>query len=197
MKQKTFIFYGISGSGKGTQAKLLELYLREHDTEHEVLYLSTGKHLRVLAEDKVFTGQKVNEVLNSGGLLPAFLPVWVWTDWLIEHYNGTQHLIFDGLARRASEAPILAEALSFYGIEWPYVVLLNISREEAARRLKKRGRADDTDEDITRRLDWFESEVAPAIDFFKNAPGFHFLDIDGEQTVEKIHEDIVNRITRS
>jgi len=196
MKPKTFIFYGISGSGKGTQAELLRSYLKKNDPDRDVLYFSTGKQFRQFAKGDSHTSTCVKEVLDSGGLLPAFLPIWAWTEWFITHFDGTQNLIFDGLARRALEAPVLADALSFYGLENSYVILLNISREEATRRLKKRGRADDTDEEIKRRLDWFESEVMPAVDFFRSAPGFRFLDINGEQTVPNIHEDIIKHIEK-
>lgn len=194
MLQNTFIFYGVSGSGKGTQAELLQSYLEKNDTERGALYLSTGKQFRDVSGGDLYTHKRVKEVLDNGGLLPAFLPVWVWTDWFIKNFDGSQHLILDGLARREIEAPVLSDALSFYGFKNPYIIFLNISRGEATRRLKERGRSDDTDEDIARRLDWFESDVMVAMTFLKNISGFQFLDIDGERSELEIHEDIVSRI---
>ena len=195
MLPKAFIFYGLSGSGKGTQAEMLESYLKQNDTAHGVAYLSTGKGLRDFSEKDSHTSALVKDVLGSGGLLPSFLPIWVWTNLLIEYADGKTHIILDGAARREQEAPVLENALSFYNFENIYVILLSISRDEATKRLLKRGRSDDSDEEIKNRLDWYETEVEPAVAFFKKSPGVRFLDIDGEQSVEEIHQDIVKKIS--
>jgi len=37
----------------------------------------------------------------------------------------------------------------------------------------------------------------PAITYFRDTPGFHFHEIDGERSVEEIHKDVVSHISLS
>lgn len=62
-------------------------------------------------------------------------------------------------------------------------------------RLKGRGRFDDNNEDIEARLKWYETDVMPAINFYRDNPKYNFLEIDGEQTIEKVHQDILSKLT--
>ena len=128
--------------------------------------------------------------MKTGKLLPPFLPVWIWSREFVERYTGNEALILDGLCRVPSEAPILDSAMKFYGRAKPYVIYINTSREWSFARLRGRGRADDTDEYIASRLDWFEWNVIPAMSFFHDNPGYTFVEINGEQTIEQVHADI-------
>ncbi len=189
---RTFILFGISGAGKGTQAKLLTEYLVKNDSKRETVYLSTGELFRVFMKSGSYTAFKVKEILDEGGLLPEFLPIWIWTNFFNENIKtNTEHLILDGIARRAPEAPILGRALSFYRRTISDIILINVSRELAIKRLKERGRYDDNDENIATRLDWYKTNVVPSINYFRENEGFVVHDIDGERSVEKVHEDIL------
>ena len=187
----TVIFYGRSGAGKGTQAKMLIDHLEKTDPDHKVLYIETGQKFREFISNGNFTGEKVASVLKEGGLLPEFLPIWVWTDFLIKNYTNNEHLVLDGLSRRISEAPVLDGALKFYLREHPVVIHVNVSREVAKAHLLGRGRADDKEEDIDRRLDWYDTNVVPTLEYFKDHPHYRFADINGEQPIEKVHADIL------
>lgn len=192
----TFIFFGRSGCGKGTQAKLLTKYLDE-TTDRKTLYVETGARFREFADDaNNFTSSLTREVMAEGKLMPEFLPIWVWADALVRGFTGEEHLVLDGLSRRAHEAPILHAALSFYKREHPFVVYINVSRERAFDMLKKRGRGDDTDDSINRRLDWFDENVLPAIKYFQNNSYFQFIEINGEQTIEEVHAELMGKIPR-
>ena len=191
MSPETFIFFGRSGSGKGTQADLLGEYLKKKDPGRNVLHIETGRRIREFLEEKSHTSELTSAVVKNGGLLPAFLPIWVWTEYLIKNFTGNEHLILDGLSRRGSEAPVFDSALSFYGIKHPFIVSINVSREWARDRLLARGRADDTAMDIERRLDWYENNVVPAIEFFRSKPEYRFVEINGEQPIEKVQGDIL------
>lgn len=191
MESQTVLFYGRSGSGKGTQAELLKKYIEKNDPDNPVLYLETGEGLRDLGDKDLHTAKIVKSVLDDGGLMPTFLPIWVWTDFLVANFTGGEHLILDGLARHEMEAPILKGALSFYGREKPVVPIINVSRDWALKRLMERGRHDDNEEDISNRLDWYETNVVPAINFFKECTNYKILEVDGEGTVEEVHEQIV------
>jgi len=195
MDPKTFIFIGRSGSGKGTQARLLAKYLEEK-TESKVLYVETGAMFREFMEDKNFSSRLTKETIDRGELLPEFLPIWMWSDFLIKNFTGEEHLVFDGVARHIGEAPVLDAALSFYERRNPYLVYLDVSRARAFELLKNRGREDDDDKYINARLDWFDSEVMPSIEYFKNNQFYTFLNINGEQSIKEVHEEIVKKSSK-
>ncbi|MEK7065915.1 MAG: nucleoside monophosphate kinase [Patescibacteria group bacterium] len=190
MQPLTFVFFGRSGSGKGTQAKLLMKFLREK-TPRKVLYLETGQMLRDFMDRDTLSSRLTREVLEHGGLMPEFLPIWLWTGFLVQNFSGEEHLILDGASRRIHEAPILHDALKFYHVSKSFVVYLNVPRERAFAMLKGRGRKDDTDEHINKRLDWFDKNVLPVVDYFRTADRATLLEIDGTQSIEKVHEDIL------
>ena len=195
MELQTIIFYGRSGSGKGTQAELLQKYIEKNDPKRRVLYLQTGAILRELAKQNTHTAKMVKKILEEGGLLPAFLPIWAWGNFFMDKYTGGEHLLLDGVTRRVDEAPVLDGALKFYGKDKnPDVVILNVSRETAIKYLMKRGRYDDNEDDINERLDWFEENVIPTIDFFKNNPDYNIHEIDGEKSIEEVHEQLIKSL---
>lgn len=195
MTSQTYIFYGSSGSGKGTQASLLKEYLEKRDIENKTLYIETGLHLREFIKRNNYSSKLTKNLLENGKLLPEFLPIWIWTNFFVENFKtGKEHLILDGLARRMDEAPVLDKALKFYSRENPEVIILNVSREWSIERLLERGRHDDNKEHIERRIDWYDANVVPTIKFFRNNSDYIIHDIDGEQTIEKVHLDIIQKL---
>ncbi|MCH8049834.1 nucleoside monophosphate kinase [Patescibacteria group bacterium] len=195
MELQTVIFYGRSGSGKGTQAELLQKYIEKNDPKRRVLYLQTGAILRELAKQNTHTAKMVKKILEEGGLLPAFLSIWAWGTFFMDKYTGGEHLLLDGVTRRVDEVPVLDGALKFYGKDKnPDVVILNVSRETAVKYLMKRGRYDDNEDDINERLDWFEENVIPTLDFFKNNLNYNIHEIDGEKSIEEVHEQLIKSL---
>ncbi|MCG2694656.1 hypothetical protein L6261_01050, partial [Candidatus Parcubacteria bacterium] len=67
-------------------------------------------------------------------------------------------------------------------------------REWSTERLLGRGRSDDDAEQIKKRLDWFDKDVIPAIEYLKNDPLYNFVDINGEQTIEQVQAEIIEKI---
>lgn len=195
MSNKAILLFGMSGSGKGTQSGLLEEYFKKNDPDCGVLRVETGKGFRALAEQDNLTGQIVKKDLEEGGLMPEFLPVWIWTDIFVNQYTGKEHVIMDGLARRVTEAPVLESAINYYKLDTT-VVYLKTSKEWSTKRLLERGRYDDNEEDIESRLTWFEENVTPSIDYFRNTQNknIRFVEIDGEQSIEDVHKAIVSAL---
>ncbi len=192
MKQQTFIFFGLSGSGKGTQAKLLIDFIKQKD-QNNIIYLETGAKFREFSTEVSLTAKMTKEVMENGGLLPEFLPIWIWTEYLVKHISGSEHLILDGLARRSHEAPILDSAIRFYKRENPTVISLNVSRDWAKEKLLARGRGDDSLYDIEKRINWYYENVIPSIEFFKNNSYYRFLEINGEQSIDDVFAEILSK----
>lgn len=195
MSPQTFIFYGRSGCGKGTQADLLIKYLEKTEPKRKVLYAETGDLLRAFAAQDGYSNKLVKNVLDTGGLLPEFMPIFVWSRFLAEQMTGNEHLVFDGVCRRVPEAPILDSALKFYKREKPIVILIDVSRDWAKERLLARHRNDDDPAEIERRLAWYEKDVLPTLKFFEHNLDYHFVRINGEQAIEKVHQDIIEKIS--
>ncbi len=189
----TIIFIGRSGCGKGTQATLFRNRIARQDREgNSILYVETGNHFRNFIHGKSFSSQLSHKVYESDERQPNFLACWMWSNILIEELNENMHIIFDGAPRARSEAEILTTALRFYKREGPIVVHIRVSREWSEEKLLKRGRSDDlTLEKIDKRLDWFDKDVVPAINYFKSDPYYRYIEVDGEQSIEKVHSDIV------
>ncbi len=194
MTPQTFIFIGRSGSGKGTQAKLLQNHLKQVDPSKEILYIQTGWELREFIQGGSFT-QKASKVLyDAGGLQPEFIAVYTWVNVLVNKYTANEHLVFDGTPRRHHEAGVLDSIFNFYKLDKAHVIYIDVKKEESVERLLARKRVDDSRENIEERLSWFDRDVMPAIDFYRNNPSYNFHHINGEQSVEAVHADILKVI---
>ena len=189
----TIIFIGRSGCGKGTQADLLQSYIAGNDKEsRRILSVETGERFRQFIKGDTYSSSLSNEVYKNDLRQPDFLACFMWGKVLIEELGKDTHLIFDGTSRSLLEASILSTALQFYQRENPKVIYLKVSRKWSEEKLLARGRSDDkTLTDIDKRLDWFDRDTLPAIEYFRNNQFYKLLEINGEQSKEKVHSDIV------
>lgn len=192
MNSRAIVFFGRSGCGKGTQAKLLADVFKSQN--REVLYIETGSALRELAKEDNLVGKNIDTILKEGKLIPVFIPIWIWTEFITKNFTGQQDMILDGVCRRYEESVALGSAFDFYKIEKPNVILMNVSKEWSYDRMMERKRADDTPEKINNRLEWYEKDVVPSIEYFKNKPEYNFIEINGEQPIEKVHADIIKAL---
>ena len=195
MKPQAFIFIGRSGCGKGTQVKLLMEFLAKKDPSIQTLYIATGNELREFIKEPLitYTQKKCKELYDVGGLQPEFLAVGMWVNRFFRDFDGTQHAIMDGMPRKLHEAGVLHSCMDFYGFEKPWVINIDISKEESRKRLLSRKRFDDNEAEIKRRLDWYETDVVPTLGYYDGNPRYNFLRIPGERSIEEIHVDIVKK----
>jgi adenylate kinase family enzyme len=194
---QTFIFIGRSGCGKGTQADLLEAYLKENDSEkRDVYHIITGNFLREIAKGTGYTSEIVKDTLAKGMLIPAFLPIALWGKFFVDNFKNHEHVITDGMPRKLSEAKLLDEAFKFYKRGKVIVIFINLSFDSAVERLLLRKRADDTREAIEERFKFYDAEVAPVIEYYKNDPDYVFLQIDGEPDIQTINKDIMSKLEK-
>ncbi len=191
MPPQTFIFIGRSGCGKGTQADLLQKIVKEKDPIGEIFYLETGAYFRDFIKGEKYSNKLSNEVYKKGERQPDFIAIWMWTHLLLEQFKGTEHLFLDGITRSLPEAMAFTTALNFYDRK-AIVIHLNVGREWSKERLLARKRADDLDEkEVEKRLNWFDRDSIPAIGYFKVNDRYNLIQINGEQSIEKVHADIM------
>lgn len=188
----TVVFFGIQGSGKGTQASLLEDFLVRNSDEN-VLRLEMGERLRGFASGSGESNKRVNAVMSGGGLLPAFIPSHVITSFFLNEFSGREHLLFDGVARRIEQATVLDDALAFYDRIDYDVIQIDLPMEDARARMALRHRDDDAEVQIQKRFEWYEKETVPALAELKRR-GRKVHVIDGRPGIEEIHQEVLRML---
>lgn len=128
------ILLGKSGSGKGTQVNLLKDKL-------SLDFVGTGALLRDRKKIADFSGKKIAEVIDTGGIVPAPVVFKLWMDVFEQFRNkeGFNGMILDGSPRKLKEAWLMDDALAWF--EWDKnvkIILIDISDEEAILRITKR-----------------------------------------------------------
>lgn len=182
------ILLGRSGSGKGTQAQLLGKKLG-------LDYVDSGTLLRKRKKRKDFTGKKIAQTIDNGGLVstPIIFRLWMAKFEDLKKKKNFRGIVTGGSPRKLVEALLIDEALQWY--EWDKnvkAVLIDISSKEAISRLAKRAREDDTIAGINKRLKWFQTNVVPVINFYRKTK--RFIKVNGGQTVENVFKDILKTI---
>ena len=193
MKKQAYIFIGRSGCGKGTQVDLLIEQLKKQG--ENVFNLETGSKFREFVKGDGYSNKLAKEVGEKGGLQPEFLAVFMWAKAITDGLKEGDILVLDGVARKILEAKLLDTVFEFLGYEKPTIVFMNVSRQWSEERLLGRGRDDDATQEIKKRLDWYDTDVEPVIEWYKNNPDYNFLDINGEQTIEEVHGEIMEKVT--
>ncbi len=187
MTPKTYVFFGNVGAGKGTQVELVKKILQ--DGGRNVVYLSPGVEYRAMIQSGNYTGNLVKDILNAGKLLPDFLTVGVYANALIAGMTLDSCLIADGYPRTIYQAEAFVASMDFYGRNSVELVYIEVSKEEVIKRMKLRGRSDDTDAGIAARFDVYENDVLPAMNVLVQK-GYNLHTINGEQSIEAVHAEI-------
>lgn len=196
MDKQTLILIAKSGGGKGTQARELVEYIKTKD-DRNTFHLQSGKRIRNFLEESSYGSTLAKELSPQGELQPSFLSVWSWAGEMIKKLDEEEHLVMDGTPRRVNEAQLTTEALRFFKRENIKVVYINVSDDWSRERLKNRDedRKDDSDsESINKRLGWFKTEVMPVIDYFKENDYYTVYEVNGEQTIEEVHKEILKAL---
>ncbi len=186
MEQRPYvlIFLGPPGAGKGTQAARVaeRLGLKK---------ISTGDILRAHVREGTELGKKVAPIMERGDLVPDELILAIIREELKK--LDTPRVIFDGFPRTRAQAEALDRLLEELGLKVDAVVLLEVPTEELVKRLLKRareeGRADDNEETIRRRLEVYQKETEPLIDYYARR-GVLFT-LQGTGPVDEITECIL------
>ncbi|MFA6386795.1 MAG: nucleoside monophosphate kinase [Candidatus Paceibacterota bacterium] len=193
-KPQTFIFYGIVGSGKGTQVELLLNYLKENKISDDILFISTGTEFRKLIESNSYTASKVKTIIEKGFLQPDALTTSLLMNRIISEMKEGTTLITDGYPRTIAQSESFESIMEFYGRLEVKIIYIELGKEEAIKRMKLRGRSDDTDEGISNRFDEYIKNVVPSMNYFKKKEGYNILTVNGDQKIEDVHQEIITKI---
>jgi adenylate kinase len=193
---QSLIFLGTQGSGKGTQLGLLKDFIAEKDPGRAIVQVGMGKLMRELENEPTYAGRRAKEILAGGNLIPYAVSTARLTNYLISNLViGDEHLLIDGYPRTPEQVPALDSAMEYFGRNPVTVVVLEISEEEAVKRLKPRGRADDTEEGIRRRLKWSREQTMPNIKWFKEHGGrYKVVEVFGERPIEEVQAEIRQKL---
>lgn len=182
MKGRTFVFLGISGSGKGTQTGFLMKVLAHAKN------ISTGDGLRSISKKKNIVGRYISGILHRGGLTPYWAPASIWLTDFVENLHAEDNLVFDGAPRLVKEAQMMDDFMKDVDRPLPVAIYIKLSRGEAFRRLIKRGRYDDNKRAIQGRFAFFKMRVQPVIQYYKNRK--RLVVINGDQDANDVWRDI-------
>lgn len=185
---------GRSGSGKGTQSELFKEYLVRKGYK-DIFYVTTGGGFRKFIESDSHAATLSKELINNGGLGPEFLAIWNWSTIFIEQLKGGETIILDGAPRKVVEVGALHSAITFFGYTKATVIYLDVSEGWAKEKLISRGRNDDASrEDQERKMKWFEEDVLPCVDMYMHDPRYSFIHVNGEQSIEDVHKELVAKL---
>lgn len=194
--------FGIQGSGKGTQSKLLKDY-------YEMAYFETGAELRKLAQEDSELGHKVKNIIEAGHLVDNDVVMEIVENFMKSVPEG-KSVIFDGIPRKMEQKETLDALLNEHGREFK-VVILDLSEEQALDRLTKRRicskckevypakydkdecekcggklitRTDDNAESIKVRLKAFTDETMPVVKKYEEEG--KLIHVDGSGAIEEV-----------
>lgn len=174
------IFLGPPGAGKGTQAKTLA-------TNWQIPHISTGDILRSAMREQSSLGIKAQGYVDRGELVPDQLVQEMVVERL-NHADTQPGWILDGFPRNVSQAGFLDNLLQKPAQDHARVVNLEVPDEVLVTRLLGRGRQDDTEEIIRRRLEVYREETEPLIDYYRDR--HQLVSVDGNQSLEKVTADM-------
>jgi adenylate kinase family enzyme len=106
---------------------------------------------------------------------------------------GGGHVVVDGYPREIGELEDLVERYSSSMIA--VAVVLELSEQESIERLKLRGRFDDDDEGIKRRLEIYHKEM-DVISNFLNENKVLIININGSPSIEEISQNIEKELKK-
>lgn len=153
------IFLGPPGSGKGTQAAQLAI-------DEQIPHISTGELLRKAVADKTELGVKATYYMDKGELVPDKLVLDMVRERL--HQTDVQSgWILDGFPRNVAQAESLENLLKELDQVSDSVISLEVPDEILVDRLLGRGRKDDKEETIRRRLEVYREQTAPLINYYR------------------------------
>lgn len=154
------VLLGAPGSGKGTQGERLA-------AEYGVPQVSTGDLLRNAVADQTELGLKAKQAMDAGELVSDDIVVGMICERL-DQPDAENGFVLDGFPRSQSQAAALDDLLDRLDRPLQRVVHLEVDNEEIVQRLMARGRADDNEDTIRNRLEVFQEQTQPLVEYYRD-----------------------------
>ena len=192
MKLRTILLFGSPGAGKGTQGKILGKI-------PNYLHISSGDLFRNLGVQNPLRQTFINYA-SKGQLVPDE-PTMGLVRGNIENriHNGdfsseTDTLLLDGIPRNATQAALLDDTLNIVGILNLFCKDLDIMVERLQTRALLENRLDDANlETIRHRLEVYEAETRPVLDYYGNAK---VHTVDSTQSPVRVLRDVLDVLAK-
>jgi adenylate kinase len=155
------VLLGPPGAGKGTQALKLAEKLG-------IPQISTGELFRSNIARGTELGLEAKRYLDAGDLVPSDLTN-ALVDKRLDEADAADGFILDGYPRSVDQAEALTRMLGARNTKLDVVLEFRVCEEELLKRLKDRGRADDTEEVIHNRMNVYRDETAPLLEYYGDA----------------------------
>ncbi len=176
--ENRFLFLGPPGAGKGTQASLI-------CKDKGLLHLSTGDLLREEVSSGTELGKQAESIMNKGELVSDEIVLSIVEKKLSKNFQGW---LLDGFPRNLTQAQLLEDLLQKLDQPIELVLLIEIDDETLTQRMLSRGRKDDNEQVIRRRLNVYREKTSPLINHYKDLALLKSIDGSGDI------EDVKNRI---
>jgi adenylate kinase len=177
---------GPQGSGKGTQAKrIMAMYGIPH--------IATGDMIREMMARDTELGQQLREVYDRGDLVSDEQMIELIRDRL-SRGDTVAGFVLDGFPRTMAQAEALDDLLRELGRGLSVVFDFQVPHHERLlermlRRAAEEGRSDDTPDAIRRRLELYERETAPLVEYYRTTRG-NVVGIHADRTIEQVFHEI-------
>ncbi|HSM68662.1 MAG TPA: adenylate kinase [Xanthomonadales bacterium] len=156
------VLLGAPGSGKGTQAALLEKKLG-------VPHISTGVLFRSAVSQQTPLGRKVKSFMDRGELVPDDLTLGLLEERMTQA-DAERGFILDGYPRNLAQAEALDSLLERLDRPLDEVIQIDVDTEQVVARISKRadeeGRSDDSDQVVRNRMRVYQEQTAPVADYY-------------------------------
>ncbi|MDV0445479.1 adenylate kinase [Methanimicrococcus sp. At1] len=204
------ILFGPPGAGKGTQAQKLS-------QKYGIPQISTGDILRANVKEGTALGMEAKKYMDAGELVPDAVLIGIIKDRLLQP-DCANGFLLDGYPRTVPQADALAEILDEIKKPIDAVINIIVPNDILVERLSGRWmsgcgasyhtvfnppkqagvcdvcgdalfqRPDDTSEAVSNRLDVYQKQTAPLVDYYKEK-GL-LKDIDGTKDIDVVFEEI-------
>jgi adenylate kinase len=198
------VFIWIQGSGKGTQARLLE-------EKFDYKLFETWTALRSIAQEDSELWRSVKETIDGWNHVSPEIVEEIMID-ILENKSNWRNTIFDGFVRNVWNKKSADKIL------WDYtVVLFELSEEKARDRLlwrmynpktwetfkssvlvdpetwdKLEKRADDNEQSIIKRIELYTEKALPLVNEYRE--NWNLIEINANQTVDEVFEELILKL---
>lgn len=186
---KDIILLGIQWCGKWTQADLLMKALPD------CLYYEMWQVLRSFHSNDNLIWNYMKTLMNRWDMVDHFITYWLIDITLQIADKEKKGLIIDGFPRAMEQAAFFVKAEDDYGRDF-VIINYKLSKEKALERMIKRAwieaRADDTPEAMQKRIDLFEQNTLPVLEFFEKQG--KLITINADDTIENIFNETMSKL---